>query len=81
VTNLGLVKLASPYDAYVESLYATLSMSKNQNLKAAVVSYKDTLVFTFSSAVREVDVQKVFFRKLAEDGIDVSVETNGVYYE
>ena len=81
VTNLGLVKLASPYDAYVESLYAILSMSKNQNLKAAVVSYKDTLVFTFSSAVREVDVQKVFFRKLAEDGIDVSVETNGVYYE
>ena len=81
VTNLGLVKLASPYDAYVESLYATLSMSKNQNLKAAVVSYKDTLVFTFSSAVREVDVQKVFFRKLSEDGIDVSVETNGVYYE
>ena len=81
VTNLGLVKLASPYDTYVESLYATLSMSKNQNLKAAVVSYKDTLVFTFSSAVREVDVQKVFFRKLSEDGIDVSVETNGVYYE
>ena len=56
-------------------------MSKNKNQKAAVVSYKDTLVFTFSSAVREVVVQKVFFRKLAEDGIDVSVETNGVYYE
>ena len=38
-------------------------------------------MFTFSSAVREDDEQKVFFRKLAEDGIDVSVETNGVYYE
>lgn len=81
ITNLGLVKLASPYDTYVTSLYALLSMSKNQNLKAGVISYQDTLVFTFSSAVREVDVQKAFFRKLAEDGVEVSVETNGVYYE
>lgn len=81
ITNLGLVKLAAPYDAYVESLYALLSMSKNQNIKAGVISYKDTLAFTFSSAVRETEIQKVFFRKLSEDGIAVSVETNGVYYE
>ena len=81
VTNLGVVKLAEPYDSYVESLYALLSMSPNQNIKAGVISYKDTLVFSFSSAIREADVQKVFFRKLSEDGIEVKVETNGVYYE
>ena len=81
ITNLGLVKLADPYDKYVSSLYALLSMSPNQNLKAGVISYKDTLAFTFSSAIRETDVPKAFFRKLAEDGIEVKVETNGVYYE
>ncbi len=81
VTNLGVVTFAEGYEKYVESVYALLSMSPNQNLKAGVVSYKDTLVFSFSSAIRESDVQKVFFRKIAEDGVEVKIETNGVYYE
>lgn len=81
ITNLGLVKVAKPYEDYVNSFYALLSMSPNQNMKAGVISYKNTLVFSFSAAVRETDIQREFFRKIAEDGIEVSVETNGVYDE
>lgn len=81
VTNLGLIKTEEPYTEYIEKFYAVLSMSKGQNIKGGVISYKDTLVFTFSSAIRETFIQKAFFRKLSGDGIEVSVETNGVYYE
>lgn len=81
LTNLGVIQIADAYKDYIDKIYAVLSMSVGQNIKGAVCSYKDTMVFTFSSAIRDTFVQKEFFRKLTEDGICVAVETNGVYYE
>ena len=56
-------------------------MSKGQNIKMTVISFRDTLTLTFSSCVVDSGIQKTFFRKLTEDGIKVTVETNGVNYE
>ncbi|MDE5873129.1 MAG: hypothetical protein K2H07_04380, partial [Lachnospiraceae bacterium] len=81
ITNLGMIKVDEAYEEYIDKFHVVLSMSKGQNIKGGVCTYKDTLVFTFSSAVRETYIQKRFFRHLAEAGIEVSVETNGVYYE
>lgn len=81
ITNLGVVKVPELYQDYIEHFYAVLSMSQGQNIKGAVCTYGDTLTFTFSAGIREAVIQKGFFRKLAADGINVSVETNGVYYE
>ena len=58
-----------------------LSPSTGQNMKGTVSSYGDELVFTFSSLLRDTSVQKEFFRSLAEDGLNVAIETNGVYEE
>ncbi len=80
VTNLGILKTSDPYSDYIDRFQAILSMSKGQNMKITVCSYKDTLVLTFSSCLKDSHIQKAFFRKLTEDGIDVTVETNGVYY-
>ena len=81
VTNLGIIKAAEPYDSFIDGFEAVLSMSKGQNMKMTVTSYKDKMTMTFSSSIRENDIQKTFFRKLSEDGINISIETNGVYYE
>lgn len=81
VTNLGVVQVPDQYKKYIKRFYVVLSMSKGQNIKGGVCSYDDTLVFTFSSAIKETDIQRTFFRHMIEDGIRVSVETNGVYYE
>lgn len=81
ITNLGMVNVVDEYKDYIDKFHVVLSMSKGQNIKGGVCSYNDTLVFTFSSAVRETFIQRCFFRHLVEEGIEVSVETNGVYYE
>lgn len=81
ITNLGVIKVADEYRDYIERFHVVLSMSKGQNIKGGVCSYKDTLVFTFSAAVKDTSIQKTFFRHMAEEGIKVSIETNGVYYE
>ena len=81
VTNLGIIKTSEPYSQYIERFQAILSMSKGQNIKMTVCSYGENLTLTFSASVRDHNIQKMFFRKLTEDGINVTVETNGVNYE
>lgn len=81
ISNLGMVGVPEEYKDYIEGFHALLSLSKGQNLKATVLSYGNTLTFSFSSAVVKTDIQKTFFRKIANDGAQVAIESNGVYYE
>lgn len=81
VTNIGNVKVQEAYEPYIEMFHAFLAMSKGQLLKGTICSYQDTLVFTFSSVLQNPIVQKIFFRTLAAEGVDVQIESNGVFYE
>lgn len=81
ITNVGFVQLDPIYEPYVNMIRSFIAMSKGQSLKGTVNSYKDTLVFTFSSIFSDTSIQREFFRKIAEDGVTVQIETNGVYYE
>ena len=81
VTNIGNIKVREEYEGYIEGFSSFLSMSKGQDIKGTICSYQDTLVFSISSSLTDVSVQRGFFRRLAEDGIPVRIETNGVYGE
>lgn len=81
VTNIGNIQVKEEYQEYIKDFSAMLSMSEGQNIKGTICSYQDTLVFTISSNLADVSVQRGFFRRLAEDGIAVKIETNGVYSE
>ena len=81
LTNLGVQKVSEPYGDYIERFQAMLAMSKGQSMKCTVISYKDSLVATFSASIIETGIQRAFFRKLTEDGIKVTIETNGAYYD
>ena len=81
VTNLGKISVNQTYQPYVKMFKVYLPMSKGQNIKGAVSSYGDQLCFTFTSVLKDTFVQRNFFRKLVEDGVEVTIESNGVYYE
>ena len=81
VTNLGSISVSETYRDYIDRFQAILSMSYKQNIKITVLSYMNKMAITFSSNIIDTDIQKTFFRKLAEDGIEVTIDTNGVYYE
>lgn len=81
ITNVGNIQVREEYQPYIERFHVVLSMSKGQNIKGTICSYGGTLVFTFSSNLVDVSIQRGFFQKLAEDGVDVEIETNGVYDE
>ncbi len=81
VTNIGNIPIAEPYRPYVEMFHAFLAMSKGQDIKGTICSYKDTLAFSFSYILKDASIQRAFFRKLAADGIAVEIDSNGVNYE
>ena len=68
------------YQPYIEMFHAFLAISKGQHIKGTILSYGDTLVFNFSYDLIQTDVQRGFFRRLTEDGLDVEIESNGVNY-
>jgi NRPS condensation-like uncharacterized protein len=80
VTNIGNIQVEEAYRPYIEMFHAFIAMSKGQSLKGTICSYQDTLVFTFSSILVDVSLQRRFFSTIAESGVDVEIETNGVYY-
>lgn len=81
ITNVGKVEVDPIYEPYIEMIHSFIPMSKGQSIKGTVNSYQDTLVFTFSSFFSDTKLQRGFFRSLAEEGVHVRIETNGVYDE
>lgn len=76
ITNIGNITVEDIYKPYVEMFHAFLAMSKGQHIKGTICSYDDTLVFTFSYDLQDTGIQKVFFRKIAADGIEVQLDSN-----
>ena len=62
VSNVGNIKVKEEYMPYIENFHAFISVSKGQDVKGTICSYGDTLVFTFSSILQDVSVQRGFFR-------------------
>ncbi len=81
ITNIGRIDVEEQYRNYIENFHAYITVSKGQSLKGTICSFNSELVFTFTGILEDVSVQRSFFCKLQEDGIDVKLETNGVYYE
>lgn len=76
LTNLGVLKVDEAYQPYIRHFSAILSVSQGQNTKMTICSYGGEMVITFSSILKDVSVQKRFFRTLAEDGIQPAIESN-----
>lgn len=76
VTNIGTICLKEEYKPYVKGFTAMLSRSAGQNIKGTICSYEDTLVFTISSVLADNSIAQRFYRTLAREGLEVSIETN-----
>ncbi len=80
ITNVGVIQIDEPYKQYIDQFHAFLSLSKGQYIKGTVLTYNGTLVFSFSYDLVDPSVQRGFFRRLAQDGLHVEIESNGVHY-
>ena len=77
MSNLGLVKVPPEFDKYVDKYCVNLGRPKYNPKTVGVISYKDKMVITFSSKVKELDLERDFFTYLSKtDEIPVLIESN-----
>ena len=81
ISNVGSVQVPEEYEEFIDRFTAMLSLSKGQNVKCVLCSFKDQMTLSFTSNLINSDIQRAFFSKLTEQGISVKIETNGAYYE
>ena len=80
VSNVGVITVSDAYKPHIDAFHVYMAISKGQHMKGTICSYGDTLTFTFSYDLKDVSVQRCFFRTLAADGLHVEIESNGVHY-
>ncbi len=76
LTNMGLLKLPENMVPHVERIDIYMGQPFSSRTNCAIISYNGTLTINFASSIIEADVERLFFRKLIQDGIPVKIESN-----
>lgn len=76
ISNLGVVKAPKQFDDLVLRYDFMLGRPARQTNNFAVATFNDTCVISFTSKFVERDCETYFFRTLAEEGIDIAVESD-----
>jgi len=78
LTNMGVMKLPEDMMPYVERYDIYMGVPYSSRTNCAIISFKDTLTINFASCIVESDVERYFFRRLIDDGIAVTIESNRI---
>ncbi len=76
ISNLGSIDFPEDMKPYVERCFLYTGPGLVNGARCGVASCGDKLCFTFSNCYREGDIEREFFTRLTELGVDVTVETN-----
>ncbi len=76
MTNLGVQKMPPEMYEHVERMECLLGSSPTKHLLCAMITYNNIVNISFTSCSKKVDVQRTFFRVLAENGVRVRIECN-----
>lgn len=75
LSNVGINQIPQELKEYVRTFYVACATSKMQ---ACVCSYEDTITVTFTSPIASTDIERRFFRKLADFGIRTEISANQI---
>lgn len=76
LTNMGVLKVPEDMAPYLDRFDICMGQPFSSRTNCAIISFQDTLTIGFASSIKEADVERYFFRKLVQDGIHVTVESN-----
>ena len=78
LSNLGSISVPEAMKEYINRFEFQLGPPVTNLLNSTICSYGDTLMVSFTKVMHENDIERFFFRFLADKGIDVTIETNQV---
>ena len=75
-SNLGQINLPEEMEEFVKDLGFMIGRSRNKPGSCGCISCKDKLYITFTRKIKESEYERLFFTKLVEMGIPVTIESN-----
>lgn len=78
MSNIGIFTVPKELEKYIELFSVFVSTKKKQ---ACICSYQDQLVIGFTSPLIGTEVERNFFRKLAEHGVEIEIAATSGWEE
>lgn len=73
LSNIGIIKMPEAYQKYIDYFDVFISTS---TIQLCMCSYLNNLVLSFTSQFVNSEIEKNFFRYLANEGINIVINTN-----
>ena len=78
-SNIGRVGIIGEYQKYIDKFLMLIAPESVEKIKCSACSFENNLVLTFTSVLKDTDVEQKLCEKLKKEGIDIYVEGNGVH--
>ena len=78
-SNIGRIGIIGEYQKYINKFLMLIAPETVEKIKCSACSFENILVFTFTSTLQSTEVEQEFCKKIKEEGIEISVEWNGVH--
>lgn len=73
ISNLGVVKVPTELERHIDYFDATIGATKKNAINAAVITFGDSVVMTFSTKKSRREVQNTFFGLLEQAGVRTEI--------
>ena len=77
-SNIGRIGIIAEYQKYIDQFLFLIAPERIEKIKCSTCSFEDKMFFTFTSVLRDINVEDEFEKILREHGIKVKRESNGV---
>ena len=78
-SNVGRIGIIGEYNDCIEKFMLLIAPEQVEKIKCSSCSYDNNLIFTFTSILKESEIEKEFYQILKKQDISVSIETNGIH--
>ena len=75
LSNIGIITMPKEFDKFIDYFDVFAS---TDGIQVCMCSYKDSLMVSFTSHFINTEIEKNFFRKLANNNIDITISSNVV---
>lgn len=76
LSNLGVIDIPEEISNYVKEIGVIIGKARGKPGSCSCISYKNNLYISFSRKIKEAEFERLFFTKLVEMGIPVTIESN-----
>lgn len=73
ISNVGVVRVPEEMKAHIDHFAVTIGETTKNAINAAVISFEDNIVITFSTRKLRREVQNTFFSLLEAEGVSVEI--------